>query len=107
MYNIEIYGLSVTLSSYNIHIENSYNVSLPIVMDEILDVLRSEVKKAKITIDNPLNYRSNTSMINEWIAHNNLYMLGYKQERTKSVDLNYPQAWYIKLCYWLLSRFIL
>ena len=107
MYDIEIYGLSITLSSCNIHIENSYNVSLPIVMNEILDVLRKEVKKAKIIIDNPLNYRSNKSLINEWIAHNNLYILGFETERTKNVDFDYPQAWYVKLGYWLLSRFVL
>ena len=107
MHKIVIYGLEITLSTNNIHIENSYNVELPIVMDEILTLLRKEIDDASITMDTPLNHRSNNSMIREWIAHNNLYKIGYKPERIGSIDLNFPQAWYIKLGYWLLSRFVL
>lgn len=107
MHKIVIYGLEITLSTNNIHIENSHDVELPIVMDEILNTLRKEVDDANITMDTPLNHRSNASMAREWIAHNNLYILGYEQERTKSVDLNFPQKWYVKVAYWLLSRIVL
>lgn len=107
MHKIVIYGLNITLSTNNIHIENSYNVELPIVMDEILTLLRKEVDDTGITMDTPLNHRSNKSMIREWIAHNNLYILGYEQERTAHLDLNWPQKWYVKVAYWLLSRIVL
>lgn len=107
MHKIVIYGLEITLSTNNIHIENSHNVELPIVMDEILTLLRKEVEDTGITIDTPLNHRSNASLIREWIAHNNMYILGYEVERTKNVDLNYPQKWYVKVAYWLLSRIVL
>lgn len=107
MHKIVIYGLEITLSTNNIHIENSHDVELPIVMDEILTLLRKEVDDTGITTDTPLNHRSNKSMIREWIAHNNLYILGYEVERTKNVDLNYPQKWYVKVIYWLLSRIVL
>lgn len=107
MHKIVIYGLEITLSTNNIHIENSHNVEIPIVMDEILSMLRKEVDDADITIDTPLNHRSNASLIREWVAHNNLYILGYEQERTKNCDLDYPQKWYVKVAYWLLSRIVL
>lgn len=107
MHKIVIYGLEITLSTNNIHIENSHDVELPIIMDEILTLLRKEVDDTGITTDTPLNHRSNKSMIREWIAHNNLYILGYEVERTKNVDLNYPQKWYVKVAYWLLSRMVL
>jgi len=107
MYNIVIYGLNITVSSNNIHIEESHNVEMPLIMDEIISLLRIELEKAHITMDTPLNHRSNRSMVNEWIAHNNAYILGYKPERTGNVDLNHPQKWYVKVIYWLLSRFVL
>ena len=107
MHKIVIYGLNITLSTNNIHIENSYNVELTIVMDEILTLLRKEVEDTGITMDTPLNHRSNKSMIREWIAHNNLYILGYEQERTAHLDLDWPQKWYVKVAYWLLSRIVL
>lgn len=107
MYKIVIYGLEITLSTNNVHIENSHNVELPIVMDEILNMLRKEVNDAGIIMDNPLNHRSNESMIREWITHNNLYILGYEVERTAHLDLDWPQKWYVKVAYWLLSRIVL
>lgn len=107
MYKIVIYGLEITLSTNNVHIENSHNVEFPIVMDEVLRMLRKEVDDAGITMDTPLNHRSNNSMVREWIAHNNLYVLGYEQERTAHLDLNWPQKWYVKVVYWLLSRIVL
>ena len=43
-------------------------------------------------------------MIREWIAHNNLYKLGYKRKQTGSTDINYPYLkWYAPVVYWFLS----
>jgi hypothetical protein len=107
MIKIVIYGFEIIITKGNIHIPNSYNVDSPIIMGEILEELKHQLDDSTITMDTPFNHRSIDSMINEWIAHNNLYKIGYKPERTGSIDLDYPQAWYIKLGYWLLSRFIL
>lgn len=54
-------------------------------------------------MDSPLNYRSNKSLIREWITHNNLYKLNLYRDRTASVDLNYPQKWYMKITYFIFS----
>lgn len=54
-------------------------------------------------MDSPLNYRSNKSLIREWITHNNLYKLNLYRDRTASVDLNYPQKWYMKIAYFIFS----
>lgn len=47
--------------------------------------------------------RSYNSLIAEWRAHNRLYRWGYKQERTGSVDLNYPLKWYVEIAYRILG----
>ena len=38
-------------------------------------------------------------MVLEWAAHNMLYNLNIQRERTKDVDLDYPQKWYYKVGY--------
>ena len=43
--------------------------------------------------------RSEGSLRREWATHNLCYQMGYKRERTKDVDLNYPQKWYVTLAY--------
>ena len=94
----------ITVSKGSIHIENSCKVEFPIVMKEVLEEVKKRLEECYITIDTPFDHRSIKSMVNEWIAHNNLYRLGYKQDHTKSVDLDYPQKWYYRLGYWLLSK---
>lgn len=66
-------------------------------MKKILNAIRDKSLSRVIYI------RTNFSMINEWRVHNLLYDLYYKRERTKDIDLDYPQKWYLKLAYTLLS----
>lgn len=40
----------------------------------------------------------------EWAAHNLLYSMKYKVEKTKDVDLDYPQKWYYKFAYFILGN---
>ena len=42
-------------------------------------------------------------MICEWRAHNLLWSLGIKRERTKTVDLELKVKWYYKIGYFILS----
>lgn len=100
-------GLHITVTTNNIHIKDSYIVTKRVKMRTILDTLEKYLQDSSITMDIPFNHRSINSMVNEWIAHNNLYILNYKRERTGSVDLNYPQPWYIPILYWLFSRIVL
>ena len=47
----------------------------------------------------PLWERSERSLHCEWATHNLLYALGMWRSRTKDVDLNFEQKWYMKLAY--------
>lgn len=50
-------------------------------------------------------HRSNSSLIREWAAHKLLYSLGMWKSHTESVDLNYPQKWYVKVGYFIIGGF--
>ena len=106
-YKIIINGLDVTLSEKNIHVQDSYQIICPWDIRDFLKTLREYVEEAGIAMDTPLNHRSNFSMKCEWITHNNLYAIGYKMDRTGSVDLNYPQKWYMKVAYFLGSLIVI
>lgn len=105
--HLKICGLDITLSSNNIHIKDSWQVVHPWDMNTVLNTLREYVEEAGITMDTPLDHRTNGSMRREWITHNNLYYAGYKQDRTGSVDLNYPQKWYVRVLYFLGSLVVI
>jgi hypothetical protein len=46
-------------------------------------------------------------MAREWAAHNLLWDLNIYRSRTKDIDLNYPQKWYVRLGYFILGSFAL
>ena len=94
-YKGNVYRVWSTYS--NINIQNSYRVKTIHDMKKVLYAIRDKNLSRIVYI------RSNFSMINEWRVHNLLYDLHYKRERTADVDLDYPQKWYIKLAYTLLS----
>ena len=104
---VTIQGLKITITQDNINIKDSYQVRNPFDMRSILKELKKFLKENNITMDTPLNHRSIYSMIREWISHNNAYVVGYKKERVCSVDLNFPQKWYVKILYFVLSLVIL
>lgn len=66
-----------------VKIIDSYKIS-KWEMSNYLDNLR------KTTISDVFK-RNNTSLIFEWATHNLLYNLHIAKERTKDVDLEYPQ----------------
>ena len=47
--------------------------------------------------------RSRKSMVLEWEAHNLLYRMGIKKNKTSDVDLDYPQPWIKRLGYGILG----
>lgn len=102
-----IYSHNITITNNNIHITDSYKVKIRESMKNILNILREYLNDSNITMKTPLDYRSNNSMIREWITHNNLYRLGLYQDRVKDIDLNHPQKWYHKLGYFFGSLIIL
>lgn len=85
----------------NIHIIDSYGYTKAEMRDALnarrLDALTPNygLPEEKEVLAN----RSNFSLINEWCVHNLLYRLDIFKERCASVDLNYPQPWYIRVLY--------
>lgn len=95
-------GCMITVTDNNIHIECSYRVGSKKDIIDILEYIVTNYPYNKV-VEN----RSLKSMYNEWVAHNNLYKLGLWKSHTISVDLNYPQEWYINMIYKLLSIIVL
>ena len=91
--------LKVHASKDNTYIQDSYKVKRVDEMQGILRMIQSEVEDDSMAI----NKRGIWSMTHEWRAHNLLYSLGFEKDRTRSVDLNLNQPWYIKLGYKILS----
>lgn len=81
---------------------DSYKVKRISDMKYILNSIREEV-----TDEYAINQRSIFGMISEWRVHNLLYSLGVSKLRTRAVNLNVGQPWYIKTLYAILSIFYL
>ena len=87
------------MKGYNIHITDSYKVSKQYFCDT-LDKRESNAEAKGITEElEVFRNRSRFSLETEWACHNFLYALGIAQERTKDVDLDYPQKWYLRIAY--------
>lgn len=82
----------------NIHIVDSYKVS----KHRFESVLATYTEEQAVEVK---AHRSLFSLKMEWATHNFLYNLGAKRERTKDVDLNYPQKLWEKVAYPILGIF--
>ena len=99
-------GLHIIISTNNIHIEDSYTVVNPVDMRIVLNDIKNYINN-NLDIDTPFNHRTIKSTMHEWITHNNCYKLSLWPDRTKSVDINFPQKWYIRLLYFFGSLIII
>lgn len=86
-------GVDYKVTYNNVHITDSYKVRKSKMRKVLKDI------KAKHERETIVFQRSMFSLKMEWIAHNFLYNVGYKRERTKDVDLDkpsdYPEWLYI------------
>lgn len=90
--------IQYTLSKYNIHIVNSYQVRTKEDMETIVKSIRTEAAQ------NGFEYsRSNSSWVKEWMAHNYMYDKGFQKDRTGSVDLNEDESKLRLLAYKVIS----
>lgn len=69
----------------NLHINDSHNVSKWSFEDE-LDAIKKD------NPDSEIWRRRIFGMEMEWTCHNFAYLIHYKVEQTKDVDLDYPQS---------------
>lgn len=90
-------GCIITVTENNINIENSYRIDKRKDIEAVISYVYYTYS------NNVTKNRSGQSCIDEWIAHNNLYKLHIEQDRTRSVDLQYPVKWYEPIVYKLLS----
>lgn len=88
----------VIISKENTKIADSFRIENTSDMKEFIGLIQEKAFK-----NAAINTRDNKGMLREWRAHNILYSLGICTDRTKDVDLNINQKWYIKLAYYLLS----
>lgn len=92
-------SLRVDCTEDNTHIESSYKIKNISAMRALLESHRDSPVYSGLAITR----RSVSSMIMEWCAYNLLHALGVARSRTESVDLDYPQAWYYKVGYFVLG----
>lgn len=85
----------------NIHINDSYVYSKN-SFDSVFSMLRRKYPKNSVLLN-----RSDKSLSREWATHNLLWDLHIARSRTASVDLNYPQKWWMKLGYFIIGTFAL
>lgn len=93
-------ALKVHLSKNCTTIFDSYKVKDFIDMNSILCSIEEQASP-----NMAIHKRSNLCMIREWRTHNLFHALGIKRKRTKDVDLNLNQPWYIKALYYIISPF--
>lgn len=82
-----------SVTGNNIHIENSSDIRKHYFAG-VLDLIRREYPGNQV-----LANRSEKSLEREWCVHNWCHAHGIAKERTRSVDLNWPQRWWVKAIY--------
>lgn len=88
--------ISFKIYKDRVKVVNSYQVTDRYRIKEILFDFHLEHLDIKFN-------RSVKLLIKEWVTHNRLYKLGIKRDRTKDVDLEYNQKWYLKIIYSILG----
>ncbi len=86
-----------SLTTTNLHIIDSYKIP----GRDFYRVLKD------ISSQNPNAFlfkaRCKLGMCTEWVTHNFLYKINFQRERTRDVDIDYPQKWYYKIAYPLIA----
>lgn len=90
----------ITVTENNTNIEDSYRIKSISDMQQVLYMIQDECEPSLA-----INKRGIWDMTNEWRVHNLLYALGIEKDRTRSVDLDINQPWYMTVAYSLLSPF--
>lgn len=90
---------SYTITDSNLQIVDSYQVSKK-KFDPFLNSVQA------IHGDSNVWKRSRCSLKLEWATHNAAYAMHIMRSRTKDVDLNYPQPFYIQAAYTIVGVFV-
>ena len=90
----------INITPGNIHIHDSYKVKTVEGMKFIIENIIS-------ADDSILKTRSRVSILREWKAHNVLYKLHIFRKSTAHTDIETHQGLFYKICYLLLSLFMI
>ena len=93
----EIEGFEVVLTHKNIKIFNSAFCDNKKVMKNVLNDIKNN-KDSCVYFKRTLK-----SYLREWCGHNLLYKFNIVKDRTKDVDLNFPNKWYEEIGYFILN----
>jgi hypothetical protein len=88
-----------TVSSTNIHLESSFQVSKNDFERELL-AMRERHPESQVW------NRSIESLKREWATHNAFHAMGIFPNRTGHMDLNWPQPWFVRLGYAIFGRLV-
>lgn len=97
------YGIDSVVVDINnnvVTIHNSCKITKIKHMLEVFSWLKEHIEYNKIKLP------STWLQIHEWRTHNLLYDWNYEVNRTKTVDLNCDNKWYITVAYVLMSIFL-
>ena len=89
-------NISFHIYSDRVKVINSYQVTNRQRIKEILYSFKLEHQDIKFD-------RNISLLVKEWVVHNRLYKLNISRDRTKDVDLEYKQKWYLKVLYSILG----
>lgn len=92
--------ITCIISKNNITIKDSWLVKDVADMKAIIEIIKKRASRRGITFQ-----RTEDSWIREWKAHNLLYNINYKRDRTADVDLNESESAFKRFCYFFLSLF--
>ena len=87
----------IKFSNHSVQVTDSYKVTRLKRMKEIISEIHSDSRCC-----DEVKSRNTFSLVNEWCAHNLLYMCKYKRERTADVDFN-DESTIRKIAYFFLS----
>lgn len=93
--------VKLNLSESCTSIIDSYRIKKIKDMKNIINMVREQNSDPNLCI----NKRKIFGMITEWRSHNLLYALGIQRERTKTVDLEEKQSFFLKIAYFIMSIF--
>lgn len=94
--------IQYSISDQFLTIHESHKVRSVTGMKEVLERVRRE----NIGKDYPILRRTDRDIIDEWKVHNLFYNLHVFRLHTGTVDLEYPQRWWFRIGYRVLSKLV-
>ena len=86
--------MATIVTPNNIHIDDSSLFPRDLFNDKLFVIRRDHAADCLV-----LQNRTDRSLRREWAVHKACYWLHIARERTRDVDLEWPQPWYLRVAY--------